>query len=155
MNKLHLPLHCYDEAGRILPSTWFNLIFFWGARGLIVLVAALIMGDRGTEIPSIIFPNHIYLKFHLILGAGFLGLWLVSGRREWFWKHNYPMTWLRPALVLHLLIDVAMQTVEIVQTAKQFSPLKGSMLLISLFALVYILRSKRTHFMFLDWRTKD
>ena len=151
MAKLPLPLHCYNEAGRVLPSTWFNLIFLWGARALIVLAASMMLGPRGESIPKLFFPIHWQHWAHIGLGILYIALWLLVGRREWLWDKLHSLRWLKPAILTLLFCDLVVQCMAIATTQGAFSLLKGLMLLITCFLAGYVLRSKRTRIMFKDW----
>ncbi|MBO1255506.1 DUF2919 family protein [Alteromonas sp. 5E99-2] len=153
MNKLPLPLRCYNEAGRVVPSTWFTLLFFWGARVLLLLIGTLVLDEGNNLIPKQLFPFSWQLPAHSVLGVVFLGLWLLQGRREAFWNKGYTLTWLRPTVILMLLVDISLQIGAIILTHGTFNLLRGLIVLISLFFLFYTLRSKRTNMMFEDWKT--
>ena len=152
MNKLPLPLHCYNEAGRVVPSTWFTLLFFWGARILLLLIGTLVLGDSSNLIPKQLLPFSWQLPAHSVLGLIFLGLWLLQGRREVIWKKGYRLKWLKPTIILMLLVDISLQMTAIILTHGTFDLLRGLIVLISLFFLFYTLRSKRTNIMFEDWK---
>lgn len=152
MTKLKLPLHCYDEAGRITPSVWFMLVLFWGARAILVLGSAIILGENGEAITSMIFPLAYYFKLHLALGVGYLSLWLVTGRREWFWKNGYSLHWIKALLFFLVMIDIGLQCVALADSIRKFNAIAEGMVLITFFALMYLMNSKRTRLMFKDWR---
>lgn len=152
MNKLPLPLHCYNEAGRVVPSTWFTLMFFWGARVLLLLIGSLVLGDSGNLMPKQLLTFSWQLPAHSVLGLIFLGLWLLQGQREVIWKKGYTLKWLKPMTILMLLADIGLQIAAIILTHGAFDLLRGLIVVISLFFLGYTLRSKRTNIMFDDWK---
>ena len=151
MAKLPLPLHCYNEAGRVLPSTWFNLIFLWGARALLLLAALVMLGPRGEGIPAVFFPVHWQFMAHSGLGVLYIGIWLLIGRREKLWENGIRLRGIKTTVLVLLILDLTVQIMEILTMQSAFGWSKGLMLVITAFLTGYLLRSKRTRIMFRDW----
>lgn len=151
MAKLLLPLHCYDESGRVIPSFWFNVVFFWGAKGLLIFVASIALGKDGELIRHLLYSRSNEYSIHLMIGLLFIILWLLVGRRAWFWSKSLSLKWLKPAVYLAVLIDITFQITVITYSKGILSYQAGMCLMISLFLLAYLVRSKRSNIMFRDW----
>ncbi|MFC3095478.1 DUF2919 family protein [Alteromonas sediminis] len=149
---LPLPLNRYDEAGRVLPPLWLHWALFWGARALILLAATIMLGPSGENIPLIVYPSQSQWLISIGLGVIYLLIWLGIGRREWFWQRNYSVAWVKPVILMLLITDVALQVAFIAYEQGRFSLLKGAFLLLTLTALVCVVRSKHLAIMMRDWR---
>ena len=110
------------------------------------------LGRNGEQLPEVFFPDSVFLFMHLVLGAGYLGVWLTMGRREWFWEKGLSLGWLKYTLLLLLALDVAVQVASIVQVNAVFELAKGLSLLITLASLLVLLRSKHLKIMLKDWQ---
>lgn len=149
---LPLPLHCYDEAGRVKPPLWMHWCFFWGARSLLLLVAVLLIGPRGEAVPALFYASNSQWILHCSLGLVYLALWLLMGRREWFWQKSFHLNWMKSALIGLFTIDLVAQTYWIAMSIGEFRGLKGAELLISLLCCFCVLRSSHLKLMMVDWR---
>jgi uncharacterized membrane protein len=112
----------------------------------------MLLGDNGETIRLWVFPVAFSFKLHLGLGGIYLMLWFVLGRREWFWKKNDSLQWTKVLLYVLLALDIGLQCFFLSHSVDHFDAVSGSMLLITTFTAMYVGRSKRTRFMYEDWR---
>lgn len=153
MTKLLLPLHCYDEGGRVKPPLmlWFYIAFI--AKSMLILIAALTNRQTTSAMLDIFYPlkNHFYIG--LMLGAFGLLIALICGFREKIWraKQTLIFRFIKPIIITSLAIDLIFQ-IQLAQHQNwQFSwSIAFNLLLI--ITLVYW-QSKSHHFkvMLDDW----
>lgn len=150
---LLLPLHCYDESGRILPPRWLYWFLLLCVADWMVFIFSLALRDQTTTLLSLFYPLREWLGTYLIASIPFLLVLVLLGQRERLWNRGW-LTWarlLKPMIVLGLLVSFALQVWHGWQLHWQFEWIMSLRMLIAGVFAVVVLRSRHLRWMIQDW----
>lgn len=152
---LKLPLHCYDEAGRILPPRWLYWLIGLACADWVLLVFALASRAQTSTLLGIFYPDRWLLAANLIATLPLVIAAVMVSQRERLWKRRM-FGWvgsLRPLLLTGLAGSLVIQIRAEALLDWHFSAYSsGKLILLS--ALVYcVIRSRHLRWMIADWRT--
>lgn len=151
---LKLPLHCYDEAGRILPPRWLNWLIALACADWVLLVFSLASRSQTTTLLGLFYPDRLLLAANLVSTIPLvIGLVLIS-QRDRLWKRDIIgwVTILRPLLMTGLFMSMAIQIRTEYLLDWRFTP-HSSIKLILLTAFIYcVMRSRHLRWMVEDWK---
>jgi len=154
---LALPLHCYDEAGRIKPPLWF----YWGlviaVADWLVLVFALTMRAQTERILAIIYPVKAAFGVSLLVTIPFIIVLILLSQRERLWKQSWTR-WrlmLIPITLLGLAANVMIFAWQIVEVHGRFELVPALRLLYLIAGAWIVLKSKHLRLMIADWKQPD
>lgn len=152
--RLKLPLHHYDEAGRIKPPWLLFLCLCFLARGIVVFIASLSFRQDGGLLLSVFYPlkYQFYLSLLTAIPA-FMTLFFL-GFRERIWKAGNGGLYVALPVVLTYLITSDLIIQLYILRAQRFAfawPTALTLFAVLLFAW-YLLRSKHMRIMLADWR---
>lgn len=139
----------YDKHGNAKPNLLFWLSCIFLARAWFVFVVAGVSREQGTNLLSMIYPSHDVLYMGLGMGVAAVGLMLMAGN-----LHRYPSLFARlwcfgkPILLVNLLIDLGFQCQHLKEMHWRFEWSSASVLLITIWLLLYLLKSQRIQFLF-------
>lgn len=149
-----LPLHCYDEAGRVKPAFFLYLTCLWLCKGLLILVVSASMRDKATVLLTFFYPNNQdwYLSVAPAL-FGLVGLLTLSLRdllrqRQVIIYQRY----LREILSVGLLVSLAIYVLGVINLSGHFELASGVLILMTLVFLTYLWRSQHTRLFCKDSR---
>ncbi len=152
--KLKLPLHKYDEAGRVKPPWLFFLCLCFMARGIVVFVASLSFRQDGGLLLSIFYPLKYQFYLSLLTAIPAIMTLLFVGFRERIWKAGKGALYLAvPAVLAYLIASDLIIQIYILR-AQQFAfawPTALTLFSVLLFAW-YLISSKHMRIMLADWR---
>ena len=152
--RLKLPLHKYDEAGRVKPPWLLFLCLCLLARGIVVFIASVSFRQDGGLLLSIFYP--IKYQFYLSLFTAVPAIFTVFllGFRERIWKAELGGLYrMLPVLLGYLVLTDLLIQLYILR-AQHFAfawPTALTLFSVILFAW-YLLKSKHLRIMLLDWR---
>ncbi len=139
----------YDKHGNAKPNLMFWLSCFFLARAWIVFVVAGVSREQGQTLLSIFYPSHEGLYLGLGLGTPAVALMLMAGN-----LHRYPgffsavWRWGKAILMVSLLCDLALQAQHLMIQHWSFHWGSAGMLLMAIWLVLYLFRSRRTQFLF-------
>jgi hypothetical protein len=155
--KMVLPLHYYDENGRVKPPLFLMLSLVFLARSIVVFIASLSFREDGGLLLSVFYPDKY--QFYLTLASAIpsVALLLFIGFRERIWKAQRSSLFiiLPFALALILIYDLCVQLYIISQQHFVYSWPMASTLLITLVIIWYLMLSKTLRILIRDWRARD
>jgi hypothetical protein len=89
-----LPLHHYDDAGRIKPPLWLYGLILLGCRDLLLLIFALAIRSQTSQLLALFYPNHEQFLYYVLMGGPFLICFVLLGFREKCWQRSH-VNWCR------------------------------------------------------------
>lgn len=153
---LKLPLHCYDEAGRITPPRWLAIVFVFCLADWLILVFSLTMRDKTSFLLSLFYPSRIELAVSLLCALPALLSLILASQRERLWKRERLRWsyWVVPLLVFSLLSQIALQLWYLSSHHWQFQFVIAVRLLICVVSSYAVLKSRHLRWMISDWLLK-
>ena len=153
---LALPLHYYDEAGRILPPKALFWLHLWLLQSILIFIGAAVIRESSAEILAFWYPSktQLYLSMATSIPA-FLSLLLVSYRSK-MWEKDllWPFYLLKPCLLLTLGLQTGFLFNTIIVQKFHFSYTIGITALIHMSAVIYVYKSYHLQEMCRDWRLR-
>jgi hypothetical protein len=152
--KLLLPLHHYDESGRVKPASSHYWLSFYLSRSLLIALLALSDRQHSSELLRLIYPQQQYLYWGIGVGLpAVLGLLILTFREKLTTHRCFRLfTWLKPSFTLAAILDICLHLYLAKQHLWQFSWVIALSLLFDLLSLLYILRDKHLSLFVRDWR---
>jgi hypothetical protein len=152
--KLKLPLHKYDDAGRVKPPwlLFLGLCFF--ARSILVFIASLSFRQDSSLLLSVFYPIKYQFYLSLFTAIPALLTLLFFGLRDRIWKANRGELYLSLAPLLAYLIisDLIIQIYILRGQHFEFAWPTALSLLFGILFGWYLLVSKHVRLMLADWR---
>ncbi|MEW9796786.1 DUF2919 family protein [Alteromonas sp. CYL-A6] len=151
---LKLPLHCYDEAGHILPPRWLYWLFAFACIDWLVLVFALASMQQTHELLALFYPDRVLLGTNLVAGFPVVIALVLTAQRERLWKRGW-IRWaavIRPLLITGLLTIAGLQVWAEIKMHWQFQAYSGLRLFMALACLYAVARSRHVRWMLEDWK---
>jgi hypothetical protein len=152
--KIKLPLHKYDEAGRVKPPWLLFLCLCFFARGIVVFIASLSFRQDGGLLLSIFYPLKYQFYLSLLTAIPAIMTLLFLGFRERVWKADRGIFYIGLPIVLSYLIisDVVIQLYILRAQYFAFAWPKALTLFSVLLFAWYLVTSKHIRIMLADWR---
>jgi hypothetical protein len=152
--KIKLPLHKYDEAGRVKPPWLLFLCLCFLARGIVVFIASLSFRQDGGLLLSIFYPLKYQFYLSLLTAIPAIITLLFLGFRERVWKASLGIFYIGLPIVLGYLIisDVVIQLYILRAQYFAFAWPKALTLFSVLLLAWYLVTSKHMRIMLADWR---
>ncbi|MFT4732987.1 MAG: hypothetical protein ACI89W_002017 [Gammaproteobacteria bacterium] len=152
--KIKLPLHKYDEAGRVKPPWLLFLCLCFLARGIVVFIASLSFRQDGGLLLSIFYPLKYQFYLSLLTAIPAIMTLLFLGFRERVWKASLGNFYIGLPIVLGYLIisDVVIQLYILRAQYFAFAWPKALTLFSVLLLAWYLVTSKHMRIMLADWR---
>ncbi|WP_229333450.1 DUF2919 domain-containing protein [Glaciecola sp. MH2013] len=151
---MSLPLHCYDDNGRIKPPLllMFALIFF--ARSVVVFIASLSFRQDGSLLLSIFYPDKYQFYLTLLGSLLSVSVLFLIGFREKIWKTGRARVFVALPVLLAIIcaFDLGLQLYIIAQQGYLFSWPMATIFLITLLIIWYLLLSKHLREILRDWQ---
>lgn len=139
----------YDKHGNAKPNLMFWLTCFFLARSWLVFVVAGVSREQGKDLLALFYPSHEVLYVGLALGFPAVALMLMAGN-----LHRYPPLFGRIWQVGKILLltalsgDLVLQVKHLMVEHWAFHWRGALMLLIAVWLVFYLLRSRRMQFLF-------
>lgn len=152
--KLKLPLHKYDEAGRVKPPWLLFLCLCFLARGIVVFIASLSFRQDGGLLLSIFYPLKYQFYLSLLTAIPAIMTLLFVGFRERIWNAGKGALYLAVPVLLAYLIasDLIIQLYILREQHFAFAwPTALTLFSVLLFAW-YLISSKHMRIMLSDWQ---
>jgi hypothetical protein len=152
--KIKLPLHKYDEAGRVKPPWLLFFCLCFLARGIVVFIASLSFRQDGGLLLSIFYPLKYQFYLSLLTAIPAIMTLLFLGFRERVWKASLGNFYIGLPIVLGYLIisDVVIQLYILRAQYFAFAWPKALTLFCVLLLAWYLVTSKHMRIMLADWR---
>lgn len=153
MNKLPLPLHCYDHAGRVIPPNLFWFSGFFLMKSWLIFLGSITIRGKEKEILEFWFPVHQDLYVSLTLGLPALLAMLLASYRNTLWDKGKIrwVYWIGILMSLAVIAQLIYSMNRLVQAQFNYhNSLALSIFGISLIG-VYMLRSQHIELMLKDW----
>jgi hypothetical protein len=152
--KIKLPLHKYDEAGRVKPPWLLFLCLCFLARGIVVFIASLSFRQDGGLLLSIFYPLKYQFYLSLLTAIPAIMTLLFLGFRERVWKADRGSFYIGLPIILGYLIisDVVIQLYILRAQYFAFAWPKALTLFSVLVFAWYLVTSKHMRIMLVDWR---
>lgn len=152
--NLPLPLHKYDDAGRVKPPWLLYAGLLFMARAVVVFIASVSFRQDSSRLLSLFYPDkyHFYMAMSVAVPALFLVL--LIGFREKIWQAEGG-GWYRllPLLLGALIVtDFIVQIYIINAKAFLFEYSTAASLLVMAFFTIYLCKSRHMRYLFKDWR---
>lgn len=153
MTRLPLPLHYYDDTGRIVPprSFWWALVFL--AKSWLIFIGSVTIRGKESEILAFWYPHKADLYLALGLGLPALIALLLCSNRERLWKKDF-RKWvylLVICLVSACLGQLGYYGMRVWNTHFKYDHATAMGLIGILLIIGYILRSRHLRLMYQDW----
>lgn len=103
-----LPLHRYDNEGRVKPPVIYYWVIAYLMRGFIIVLGASGMGVDTKAVLGAFYPSHTQLYAHLLIGIPAIYCFFILSYRKQFYD-NEKIFWLntvKPVLMAGLLLDL-------------------------------------------------
>lgn len=152
--RLKLPLHKYDDAGRVKPPWMLFLALCFFARGIVVFIASLSFRQDGGLLLGVFYPLKYQFYLSLLTAVPALITLVFFGFRERVWKANRAWLYVSlPTIFSYLVIsDLAIQ-IYILRDQHFAFAWPTALTLISVLAIGwYLFVSKHMKTMLSDWR---
>jgi len=149
-----LPLHCYDEAGRVKPPLWLYWMLLILCSDWIALVFSLVTFGQTSELLSVLYPDKTVLGWRLLATWPFLTVILLMGNRERLW--NKELTGWRlgimPLIWTGNIVSIAAQMQTVLHDQWDFHWTPACFILVNVLVFVTVMRSRHIRLMVSDWR---
>ena len=154
MVKLVLPLHNYDEGGRILPprALWWCLLFI--AKSFIIFGFSLTLPEQSEHLLNMFYPKKDELYTGLILGSVAIPCALLVSFRNKIWSAHKELlfAFLKPMLIAGLIGELLFSVKLADQQYWSFSWGIAFSLVLNVLALYWAVSSKHLKLMLKDWK---
>ncbi|MDT0581746.1 MULTISPECIES: DUF2919 domain-containing protein [Alteromonadaceae] len=155
--KLPLPLHKYDENGRVKPPLMLMLSLVFLARSIVVFIASLSFREDGGLLLSLFYPDKYQFYLSLSSAIPALVLIFVIGFREKIWKAGkaklfYVLPWF---IGIVLCVDILLQLYIVTKLHFQFSWPSALSLLVTMLIVWYLFLSANVKVLIKDWPLKE
>lgn len=157
MVKLLLPLHCYDESGRIKPPRWLTVLLILLCSDWIALIFSLASMGHTSQLLGLIYPDKSQFGLRLVASIPLLIAILMLSNRERLWKRH----WYRWRILCFVLIIVGVVCSAMIQVLAlshdnwAFHVTPGIFLFLNGLTIVSITNSRHVRYMLQDWRQPD
>lgn len=153
MNILPLPLHCYDQAGRVIPPKLFWLSCLFLIKSWLIFLGSVTIRGKEKEILEFWFPIHQDLYVSLALGLPALVAMLLTSHRGKLWEKGRTLWvyWVGVLLSVAILAQLIYLINRLVQAQFNYHHALALSLLGVILIGVYMLRSQHIRQMFRDW----
>lgn len=150
---LKLPLHCYDEAGRITPPATFWLCCLLLAKSYFLFIVSLSLRQDSQLLLSTFYPDkyELYRGFGIGIGA-VIAAGLVSLRERW-WETKWSglRHTIKPLLFIALLLDLVYQVQHANRLHWGFSWSIAGLILLDVSLFYWVWKSRHLKWMIQDW----
>lgn len=139
----------FDKHGNVKPHLLFGFACLFLARAWLVFVVAGVSREQGKTLLLLFYPDTDALYMGLAIGFPAVFLLLLAGN-----LHRYPSflaciwRWGRALLIFTFSVDLCVQLDHLNDLNWQFHWVSASTLLIELWLMIYILKSRRIQFLF-------
>ena len=150
---LQLPLHHYDEGGKVKPPRLLWWILLYLAKSLVVVAFALTPGVEATKLLNALYPKQINLALGLFQSAIVAFIWGICAFREkWMANHHFFLFKLvLPLLYIVLMMDLTFTVLLVYQENWSFHWGLASSLVVAIWSLIWVSSSKHLRIMITDW----
>ena len=152
-----LPLHCYDEAGRIKPPLWLYWMLLILCSDWIALVFSLVTFGQTSELLSVLYADKTVLGWRLLATWPFLTVILLMGNRERLWKKELT-GWrlgIMPLIWTGNIVSIAAQMQTVLHDQWDFHWTPACFILVNVLVFVTVMRSRHIRLMVSDWRDPE
>lgn len=151
---LPLPLHCYEESGRIKPPRWLPLILALGCKDILLVIAAMTLPEHTSRLLSILYQSNTHMAWQLLLALPFVVVFAMVSFREKLFKKGCSRwaNWVRPLCIGGFTFDLANQGYSLQAIHWQFSLHIGVFIMLYGLAIMTVVRSRHLKLMQIDWR---
>ncbi|MBE1301616.1 MAG: DUF2919 family protein [Alteromonadaceae bacterium] len=123
-----LPLHRYDDEGRVKPPVIYYWVIAYLMRGVIIVLGASGMGVDTKAVLGAFYSSHTQLYAHLFIGIPAIYSFFILSYRKQFYD-NEKIFWLRtvkPTLILGIVLDFTLAIFLAIESLWSFSILLGA-----------------------------
>ncbi|WP_083272925.1 DUF2919 family protein [Alteromonas confluentis] len=152
-----LPLHCYDEAGRVKPPLWLYWMLILLCSDWLALVFSLLTFGKTSELLSLFYPDRSQLGMRLLATLPFVVTLLLLGNRERLWKRGWT-EWRKliyPLLMMGVVMSILAQVLPMGQDHWAFHWTPAAFLLANLILALTALQSIHLKTLYADWRYRE
>ncbi|WP_298439358.1 DUF2919 domain-containing protein [uncultured Ferrimonas sp.] len=143
-----IPLHRMTDQGWFRPSPWLYLCLIFLGRTWLLFVGAAASREAGADLLALFYPNKLSFYCGLAIGTPALCLlWLQGLRHRFAWVGKI-WRWGFSAIIVTLLLDLALQLQQLFLHNGRFVAGPAAVLLLSLWALWYLLKSRSSRLVF-------
>lgn len=139
----------FDKHGNAKPNFLFWLSGIYLARAWIVFVIAGLSREQGNDLLSLFYPDNDALYMGFAMGFPAVVLMLLAGN-----LHRYPVLFERiwrkgkTILIFAFCADLIVQMDHLIIVDWRFDWSRATMLLMALWMVVYLFKSRRIRFLF-------
>ncbi|WJG10955.1 DUF2919 domain-containing protein [Aliiglaciecola sp. LCG003] len=154
MRKLLLPLHHYDEAGRIKPPKFFWICGLLLAKSYFIFVVSMSNLKDSDMLLDFFYPDASEMYLGFIIGAGAVIAMLITAHREKWWSGRLAILGylIKPLLMLTLMLDIGHQIQIAIEGNWQFSWVIGLFIMIDAVLFYWLIKSRHVRLMLADWK---
>lgn len=155
--KLLLPLHKYDEAGRVKPSFLLYLILFFLCRPILVFIASISLRQDQVAILSLFYPDKYHFYMALIHAApALIVLALISYREKlWVKERILPFAAIPWLLAVAIVSDLLIQLYILRSQQFAFEWTYAVGLIGAMISSLYLTKSRHIKVMLSDWSASE
>ena len=151
---LPLPLHCYDDAGRVKPPRWLYWLICLGCRDIFLVLMSLVFPDQTEILLGLLYQDGTEMLLKIGFASPFVAVLLLISYHSVMLNKQW-IAWIRvlkPLLVIGLLASLFEIIADTTMSGGHFSLYASFGILFNSFALVCIVRSRHLKIMLNDWR---
>ncbi len=154
MNKLPLPLHCYDQAGRVLPPKCFWLSCLFLTKSWLIFLGSVTIRGKEKAILEFWFPIHHDLYISLALGLPALVAIILTSYREKLWSMGQTLWvyWVWGLISIAILAQFFYLLNRLVDAQFNYHHALAMSMAGVILISVYMLRSQHIRIMLQDWK---
>lgn len=130
----------YDQHGWLRLPLWYWMILVLQAKTWALFLIAGASRDTGERLLRLFYPQTDDFWLGMSIGLPAVALFLLAGRRQ-----HWPRLWRssRRLLLVMLVGDLLLSLKALVLAPADFTLAAATLLMLTLWALVYVLRSRR------------
>ncbi len=154
---LKLPLKHYDESGRILPPSWFYSVLLLLCVDWLAFIFSIASRAQTSDLLAFFYPQKESLATGLAASTPVLIALILVSQRERLWKREL-VSWRRLVVPLIQIGTIALFAIQLFYTMHHhwgFEFVTGLKLLLYVFSLYVISRSRHISWMIADWATPN
>jgi hypothetical protein len=152
---LPLPLHCYDQQGKVLPPRWLFWLTIFGARYLLILLFLPFLEKFSATVAAQLEVGSELFYFKLINSLAFIAVYSLVSWRHKLHDRGVGLKWIKLVLVVLLFFDIGFLFLQLAKTGFAFDGLAGISMLIALSLCFSVVKSRHVRLLQRDWQAPD
>ena len=150
---LPLPLHCYDESGRVKPPKWLYWFILLGCRDVFLVLMSVVFPEQTDVLLGLLYRDGVEMLEKIAFALPFIVALLLLSYHHALLSKQW-VAWLRlfkPLLLLGFCLSLVDLVMLSAKSHGHFSAYVGVSILFNVMGVVCLFRSRHIRVMLRDW----